>query len=83
MALSGHAARASSRLGALHPVMRVEFLRQDPTAIANNQARPVGRTEPRMKAVRVAATGVRADGIVHGEDGWPAGTNSGRVKVVL
>ena len=43
--------------------MRAEFRRE--VAIAHDQARGVGRKQPRMKAVRVAATGVRADGIVH------------------
>jgi hypothetical protein len=51
---------ARIRLGALQPIMRAE----QPAAIAHDQARSVGKTEPHMKAVRVAATGVRADGIV-------------------
>lgn len=56
-------ARLKQRLGALQPIMRAEFRRE--AAIAHDQVRGVGRKEPRMKAVRVAATGVRADGIVH------------------
>ena len=56
-------ARASSRLGALQPIMRAELRRE--AAIAYDQVRRVGRTGPHMKAVRVAATGVRADGTVH------------------
>jgi hypothetical protein len=54
---------ASSRLGALQPIMRAE----QPAAIARHQARGVGRPRPRVEAVRTAGWDVDAD-VAGGDD---------------